>query len=134
MKHRDIFGQQAEEAEINMTPMLDIVFIMLIFFIVSTSFVRESGIEVNRPTATTGQAQDKSSVMVAINQNNDIWIDRRLVDLHMVRPVIERIKYEQTKINVVVQADKEVSSGHLISLLDQLRLAQVKYSVATQGE
>lgn len=134
MKHRDIFGQQTEETDINMTPMLDIVFIMLIFFIVSTSFVRESGIEVNRPTAATGKSQHKNSIMVAINQNNDIWIDRRLVDLHMVRPVIERIKYEQSQINVVVQADEEVTSGHLISLLDQLRMANVKYSVATQSE
>lgn len=134
MQRRQLFVQQENNAEVNMTPMLDVVFIMLIFFIVSTSFIREAGIEVNRPSASTGRTQSKSAVMVAISPNNEIWIDRRMVDLRMVRPVIERIKSEQAEVTVVVQADAQVTSGKLIALLDQLRLAQVRYTVATQDD
>lgn len=131
MRQRILLGDQQDDAEINMTPMLDVVFIMLIFFIVSTSFVREAGIEVNRPSAKTSEVQTKTAVMVALSADQEIWLDRKPVDLRMVRPALERMKLEQTELSVVVQADEESSTGHLVKLLDQLRLAGVPYTVST---
>ena len=92
MRQRLNLSQQQDDAEINMTPMLDVVFIMLIFFIVSTSFVRESGIDVNRPTAQSGDSQSKTAVLVAISANDEIWLDRKSLDIRMVRPAIERLR------------------------------------------
>jgi len=132
MRQRLNLSQQQDDAEINMTPMLDVVFIMLIFFIVSTSFVRESGIDVNRPTAQSSDTQSKTAVLVALSANDEIWLDRKPVDLRMVRPAIERLRSEQAEINVVVQADEASSTGQLVKLIDQLRLANVQYTVATQ--
>ncbi|MGY0218019.1 ExbD/TolR family protein [Endozoicomonadaceae bacterium StTr2] len=123
--------QQQDDAEINMTPMLDIVFIMLIFFIVSTSFVRESGVDVNRPSAQTSQSQSKAAVMLAVTANDEIWLDRKPVDVRMIRPAIERMRTEQSDISVVIQADEKSTTGQLVRVVDQLRLAQVQYTVAT---
>ena len=131
MRQRILTSDQQDEAEINMTPMLDIVFIMLIFFIVSTSFVREAGIDVNRPSAKTSESQTKTAVMVALSAEEEIWLDRKPIDIRMVRPAIERMKLEQSDISVVVQADKDSSTGELVKLLDQLRLADVVYTVST---
>jgi len=80
--------QAEEESEINITPMLDVVFIMLIFFIVTATFVKESGIDVNRPDAATAVKKENANILIAIGPNNDIWIDRRMVDIRSVRPNI----------------------------------------------
>lgn len=133
MRQRILLSQQQEDAEINMTPMLDVVFIMLIFFIVSTSFVREAGIDVNRPSAETSESKTKTAVMVAISADNEIWVDRKPVDVRMVRPAIERLKSEQSEINVVIQADELATTGQLVKVIDQLRMAKVQYTVATQA-
>ncbi|MGY8872855.1 ExbD/TolR family protein [Neptunomonas japonica] len=133
MRQRFNLSQQQDDAEINMTPMLDVVFIMLIFFIVSTSFVRESGIDVNRPTADSSDAQNKAAVLIAISSDDDIWLDRKPLDIRMVRPAIERLRSEQSEVNVVIQADEQSSTGQLVSVIDQLRLAKVQYTVATTG-
>lgn len=133
MRQRVILGSQQDDAEVNMTPMLDIVFIMLIFFIVSTSFVRESGIDVDRPIAKTSETQTKTAVMIGLSADEEIWLDRKPIDIRMVRPSLERMKVEQTEISAVVQADKESSTGELVKLLDQLRLAGVPYTVSTKS-
>lgn len=134
MRQRVLLSQQQQDdAEINMTPMLDVVFIMLIFFIVSTSFVREAGIDVNRPSAESSESQSKTAVLVAISSENEIWVDRKPVDVRMVRPAIERLKSEQSEINVVIQADERATTGQLVKVIDQLRLAKVQYTVATQA-
>jgi len=133
VRTRNLWSSQQEDADINMTPMLDIVFIMLIFFIVSTSFIREAGIDVNRPNAQTSESQAKSAVMLAISANNEIWLDRQQVDIRMVRPALERLKAEQADISVVVQADEDSTTGQLVKVLDQLRLARVEYAVATRS-
>ena len=98
--------QQEEESEINITPMLDVVFIMLIFFIVTATFIKEAGIDVNRPDAATAVKQEKANILIAIGPNNDIWIDRRQVDIRSVRPNIERLHAEKPHGSVVIQADK----------------------------
>jgi biopolymer transport protein ExbD len=121
--------QVEDESEINITPMLDVVFIMLIFFIVTATFVKEAGIDVNRPDATTAVKQEKANILIAIGPNNDIWIDRRQVDIRSVRPNIERLHAENPQGTVVIQADKESKTDTLIQVMDAARQAGV-YNVS----
>ena len=124
-----------EESEINITPLLDIVFIMLIFFIVTTSFVKETGVDINRPNAETAERDEKGNILVAITQNNEIWIDKRRVDLKAVRANIERLKIEYPEGSVIIQADKESRSGLLVEAMDQIRLAGVQnISIAAKND
>ncbi len=115
-----------EDSTIDMTPMLDIVFIMLIFFIVTTSFVKESGVSVNRPSASTAQEDKNGNIMVAIKPNGDIWIDKRSVDVRSVRANIEKLKAESPQSAVVIQADSESRTGVVVQVMDQIRLAGVQ--------
>ncbi|MBT8063032.1 MAG: biopolymer transporter ExbD [Xanthomonadales bacterium] len=127
--------QQEEESEINITPMLDVVFIMLIFFIVTATFVKEAGIDVNRPDAATAVKQEKANILIAIGPNNDIWIDRRQVDIRSVRPNIERLHAENPQGTVVIQADKESKTDTLIQVMDASRQAGVyNVSIAAQDQ
>ena len=80
-----------EESEVNVTPMLDVVFIMLIFFIVTASFVKESGIDVTRPDAATAERKQRASILIAISKNNEIWIQKRRIDVRAVRANVERL-------------------------------------------
>ena len=121
--------QQEEESEINITPMLDVVFIMLIFFIVTATFIKEAGIDVNRPDAPTAVKQEKANILIAIGPNNDLWIDRRQVDIRSVRPNIERLHAENPQGSVVIQADKESKTDTLIQVMDASRQAGV-YNVS----
>ena len=124
-----------EESGLDLTPMLDIVFIMLIFFIVTTSFVKESGIEVNRPNAETAERDEKGNILVALTENNEIWIDKRRVDLKAVRANIERLKIEYPGGSVIIQADKASQTGLLVEAMDQIRLAGVlEISIAAEND
>ena len=126
-------SSSAEEADIDMTPMLDIVFIMLIFFIVTASFVKESGVDINRPDAQTAVKQDKASILVAINEKNEVWLQRRRIDVRAVRANIERLKAENPEGSVVVQADKDAKVGVTTQVIDAIRQAGVRdYVLATQ--
>jgi biopolymer transport protein ExbD len=122
-----------DESAIDLTPMLDVVFIMLIFFIVTATFVKESGIDVNRPEAATAVMQVKANILIAIDANNEIWIDRRRVDVRSVRPNIERLHAENPQGSVVIQADKESKTETLISVMDASRSAGV-FNVAIAAE
>jgi biopolymer transport protein ExbD len=125
--------QAEEESEINITPMLDVVFIMLIFFIVTATFVKEAGIDVNRPDATTAEKKENANILIAIGPNKDIWIDRRMVDVRSVRPNIERLHAENPQGSVVIQADKESKTDTLIQVMDASRQAGVfNVSIAAQ--
>jgi biopolymer transport protein ExbD len=108
-----------------MTPMLDIVFIMLIFFIVTTSFVKESGIDVNRPGAQTTERKERGNILIAITSQNDIWIDKRQIEVRAVRANVERLHAENPEGAVIIQADKESKNGLLVEVIDQTRLAGV---------
>lgn len=124
---RDYLGfDREEEAHIDMTPMLDIVFIMLIFFIVTSSFVKESGIEVNRPGAATAQRIEHGNILVGIKPNGEVWIDRRPVDIAAVRSNIERLHAQNPEGAVVIVADKASRNGVLVQVMDQVQLAGVK--------
>lgn len=124
-----------DEADIDITPMLDVVFIMLIFFIVTSTFIKESGIDVNRPQAATAVKKAKANILIAINDNNEIWIDRRQVDIRSVRPNIERLHAENPQGSVVIQADKESKTDTLIQVMDASRQAGVyNVSIAAQEQ
>lgn len=115
-----------EEAGIDMTPMLDIVFIMLIFFIVTTSFVKESGISVNRPVAESSVQQERGNILVAINEAGEIWVDKRSIDVRAVRANILRLKAMNPESAVIIQADEAARTGLLVEVMDQIRLAGVE--------
>ena len=124
---------QTEEEGIDITPMLDVVFIMLIFFIVTASFVKESGIEVNRPDANTASAKPSASILIAINDLGEIWINKRKIDEGQVRANIERLHAENPQGTVVVQADKEARTKVLVAVMDAAREAGVNdVSLATE--
>jgi biopolymer transport protein ExbD len=120
------YSQQSEEEEVNLTPMLDVVFIMLIFFIVTASFVKESGIDINRPDAATAVKKERGNILVAITPSGQIWIDRRQVDVRSVRANIERLHAENPQGAVVIQADRESKNGLLVEVMDAAKLAGVK--------
>jgi biopolymer transport protein ExbD len=122
-----------EESAIDITPMLDVVFIMLIFFIVTATFVKEAGIDVNRPDATTAVKKENANILIAIGPNNDIWIDKRQIDIRAVRPNIERLHAENPQGSVVIQADKESKTNTLIQVMDAARQAGV-YNVSIAAE
>ena len=107
-----------EEAEINLTPMLDVVFIMLIFFIVTAVFVKEPGIQVDRPTAETAFAPDGAAIFIAVSAQNEFWIDQRSVDLAGLKPVIERLHSENPEGGVVIQADNEAMNEYVLAAMD----------------
>ena len=124
----------SEEGEIDITPMLDVVFIMLIFFIVTASFVKETGIEVNRPDASTSQAKPRANILIAINDMGEIWIDKRRVDESQVRANIERMHAENPQGTVVIQADEEAKTRPLVAVMDAARAAGVyDVSLATEN-
>ena len=113
----------SEAAEVNLTPMLDVVFIMLIFFIVTTSFVKESGVEIERPESVAASPRPNAQVMVAITSEGAIWVDGKPVDAHRIGPqVAELVSAEGS---VVVQADRNATTGLLIEVMDQIRQAGV---------
>jgi len=124
---------EEDEQEINVTPMLDVVFIMLIFFIVTASFVKESGIDVNKPQAQTVQPKEQANIVIAIDAAGRIWIDRRQVDPRAVRANIERLHAENPQGTVVIQADAEARTHDLVRVMDAARLAGV-YDIAIAAE
>lgn len=122
-----------EEITIDLTPMLDVVFIMLIFFIVTASFVKESGIDVNRPEAATAVKKDRANILIAISDKNEIWINKRRIDERAVQANIERLYAENPQGSVVIQADRKATTDTLIKVMDASRAAGVfDVSIATQ--
>ena len=125
----------SDENPLDITPMMDIVFIMLIFFIVTTSFVKETGVDISRPNAETAERDQKGNILVAISENNEIFIDRRKVDLRAIRPNIIRLKAENPEGSVIIQADQNSKTGLLVETMDQVRLAGVQnVSIAAEKD
>ena len=115
-----------EETQIDLTPMLDVVFIMLIFFIVTATFVRESGVEFARPVAASATQKNTAKIMVGIDANNHIWIDRRRVTLEAVRLKVERLLSENPQSGAIIQADITADTGVLVKVMDQIQQAGVE--------
>jgi biopolymer transport protein ExbD len=125
---------EEKENEINLTPMLDVVFIMLIFFIVTASFVKESGIDVNKPEAPKPESVEDANILIAIDENSDIWIDRRQIDPRALRANIERLRAEYPEGTVVIQADKRSFNNTLVQVMDASRQAGIyKISLAVNS-
>ena len=124
---------QQEEAQIDLTSMLDIVFIMLIFFIVTSSFIRESGVEVNRPAASNVVSQKDAGIFVAITSANDIFIDKRQVDVERVQATLEHLLLELPEASLVIQADEHAYNGTVVQVMDAAKGAGVK-SIALAAE
>ena len=123
----------SDDAEMNMTPMLDVVFIMLIFFIVTSSFVKESGVDVRRPEALTAEAKPRANIFVGIAENDKIWMQKKLVDPRVLRPTIERAMAENPGGSIVIQADRGSKTETLIEVLNAAKAAGVgEVSVAAQ--
>ena len=119
-------NRQEEETEVNMPPMLDVVFIMLIFFIVTASFVKEAGVEVNKQEASTAEPKEQANLFIAITENGQIWMDKRVIDVRAVRANIERLHAENPQGAVVIQADKNSKNGLLVQVLDAAKAAGVQ--------
>jgi biopolymer transport protein ExbD len=115
-------GEQQDDNEINLTPMLDVVFIMLIFFIVTASFIREQGIGGNRPdpNQNTALTEEKGAILVIIDNNDDIWIDNRVVDVRAVRANVERAHAEDPNRPAVVQAEANSTTEVLVAVMDAI--------------
>jgi biopolymer transport protein ExbD len=121
------------ESVIDLTPMLDMAFIMLIFFIVTASYVKESGIDVNRPGAETAERKERGNIVIAIRADGEVWIDKRAVDMRAVRANVERLHAENPLGSVIIAADRETKTHHLVEVMDQVRLAGVaNAAIATE--
>ncbi|MEZ7981766.1 MAG: biopolymer transporter ExbD [Myxococcota bacterium] len=126
--------RESAQSEVNMTPMLDVVFIMLIFFIVTASFVKEAGVDIIRPPAQTAVSKDKGNILIAITENGQIWIDRRQVDPRNLRSNIERLHGENPQGAIVVQADRKSQNHLLNAVMDAARAAGVsQIAIAADG-
>jgi len=125
MRKKRLLAAEEEDNEINLTPMLDVVFIMLIFFIVTASFIKEAGIQVERPDAPTADKQEDAAILIAISANDEIWIDRKEMDPRAVRGMIERLHAENPKGSIVIQADEESTNEMLVIVMEAAKQAGV---------
>jgi biopolymer transport protein ExbD len=125
--------RRSKTVEINMAPLIDMVFILLIFFLVTTSFVKEAGVEVDRPTAASAEAKEKTSLIISVTRDGVIYTEGHSIDIRSIRARMERFLAESPEGAVVIVADKESQTGVVIQVLDQCRLAGVtNISIAAQ--
>ena len=125
-------AEESDETGIDLAPMLDFVLNLLIFFIITTSFIKEAGITVNKQGALTAESQESGNILIAIRPNGDIWMDKRRVDLKEVRPSIERLHVERPEDTVVIIADRESDTKVLTQVMDQVKAGGVSdVSIAT---
>ena len=125
--------QQEEEKVADLTPMLDVVFIMLIFFIVTATFIKETGVEVNRPDTKTADLKKTVSLLVGVGSDSSIWIDKKKVDVRSVRPIMERLHAENPKGGLVIQADSESKTEKVLAIMEAAREIGIT-QVAIAGE
>ena len=121
--------------EIRIGPLIDLVFLLLIFFVVTTSFVKEAGIDVQRSTASTAEVKERGNIMIGVTRDGDIYMEGKRVDLRSVRPLLERSLAEDPESGVVVVADKQSDTGSVVQVMDQCRLAGARnVSLAAKRE
>jgi len=120
---RQTLRRGGKGVEINMSPLIDMVFLLLIFFVVTTSFVKETGIEVQRPTAATAEMKEKGNVLIGITQDGRVFLDRKQIDVRSVQAHMARVLSENPESSVVIVADKQSHTGTVIQVMDQCRLA-----------
>jgi len=126
-----------DNVDVNMSPLIDMVFLLLIFFVVTTSFVKESGIEVSRSTASTAEVKENASIMIGVNAEGEVYMGGKRVDVRSVRGLVERALAEDPEAGVVVVADKGSETGEVVKVMDQCRLAgasSVSLAAKREGE
>jgi biopolymer transport protein ExbD len=124
-----------EESDINITPMLDIVFIMLIFFIVTTSFIKETGIDPQRPTAQTAASKPRGNILIGVDVDGFVWINKRRVEINEIRQLVEDAVNENPESSAIVIADEGSATGVVIQVMDQVQLGGVvDIAVAAEPE
>ena len=114
-------SQESEDKVADLTPMLDVVFIMLIFFIVTATFIKETGVEVNRPDTETAELKKTVSLLVGVGPDSSVWIDKKKVDVRNVRPIMERLHAENPKGGLVIQADSQAKVDKVLAIMDAAR-------------
>ena len=114
-----------EESEINLTPMLDVVFIMLIFFIVTANFIKEPGLEINRPDSETAETQENAAILIAVGANDEVWMDGRRIDVRQVKANVVKMLADNPQGSVVIQADEQAIADTIIKVMDGAREAGV---------
>lgn len=117
---------ETEDHGIDLAPMLDFVLNLLIFFIITTSFIKESGVTVFKPSALTAEHRESGNILIAIRKNGEVWMDRRQVDVREVRTMIERLHIERPDDTVVVVADRESRAGMVAKVMDEVRQGGIK--------
>jgi len=120
----------SKNLELNIAPLIDMVFILLIFFLVTTSFVKETGVDISRPTASTAVSKTRTTILIGVTKDNTIHIDRRKVDVRAVRANVERAMAENPEGSVVIVADKDSRTGFVIRVMDACKLAGAPVSIA----
>ena len=130
---RGIQRAAEEESNVDITPMLDVVFIMLIFFIVTANFVKDPGLEVSRPDSTTSETQDNAGILIALGGKGEIWIDGRRIDVRQVKANVLRLKQEKPEAAVVIRADREAIAEDFVQVMDGVRAAGIRdISIGTE--
>ncbi len=127
----------SDRVDVNMSPLIDMVFLLLIFFVVTTSFVKESGIEVQRSTAATAEVKEQASIMIGVSAEGEVWMEGKEVDVRSVRGLVERALAEDPEAGVVVVADQGSQTGDVVKVMDQCRLAgadSVSLAARREGE
>ena len=133
MRRAPISQAVAEEEEINITPMLDVVFILLIFFIVTANFIKEPGLEVNRPDSETAEPTENAAIFIAVGNAGDIYLDRRRIDKRQVKANVVRLLAENPQGSVVIQADEKATADTIMAVMDGAREAGV-YNISLASE
>ena len=117
---------ESEEHGIDLAPMLDFMINLLIFFIITTSFVKQAGVIVFKPEAVTAFNRESGNIMIAVRQNGEIWMDRKQVSLQQVRAMIERLHVERPDDTAVIIADKQSQAGVVAAVMDEVRIGGIK--------
>ena len=126
MRFRIQEDTEEESHGIDLAPMLDFFMNLLIFFIITAAFVAETGINVDRPSASTAERQDKTNILVGISASGEIWVDRQRVDIRLLRSTIQKLKLENPNAAVVMQADRNSRTGVMVEAMDQIRLGGIR--------
>ena len=119
-------GAENGEHGIDLAPMLDFVLNLLIFFIITTSFVKEAGVLVSRPNADTAEYKESGNILIAVRENGEIWMDRKQVDLRDVRNLVERLHVERPEDTAVIVADKAAHAGIVAQVMDEVHLGGIR--------
>jgi biopolymer transport protein ExbD len=126
VRSRRHISHDGEETGIDLAPMLDFVFNLLIFFLITTSFVRESGVTVVKAEAETAREEANGNILVSLTSGGEVWMDRRQVDIREIRPTIERLHLERPEDTVIVIADRNAKTGLLAQVMDEIKLGGIK--------